>query len=283
MSWTPESSAIRITPALEKEISEALPDQIKLIMARAAIEQQLVTPDQYNPSLLHPTELADHAPRKFAKHVTLNGTKYLLEGGSPEELANAETSLYQQVLEQSAEPPAGQHRDAQGRFVSDDTGETPQEKAAREQEAANRAELELAWKRGDITAEAYLEKSGAITAYLQNHGMNPEALTAVSDLVYQNTWQAATEQFLNSPEGESWPGGDENKNILAAILEENGMTEPSAENLVAAFRYAQEQGLLVENPETTQFQQIGEATSVADIRAALGRPASSESSGIFNR
>src|SRR6266849_2594322 len=240
MSHTPESSAIRITPALEKEISEALPDQIKLIMARAAIEQQMVTPDQYNPSLLHPTELADHAPRKFAKHVTLNGTKYLLEGGSPEELANAETSLYQQVLEQSAEPPAGQHRDAQGRFVSDDTGETPQEKAAREQEAANRAELELAWKRGDITAEAYLEKSGAITAYLQHHGMNPEALTAVSDLVYQNTWQAATEQFLNSPEGESWPGGDENKNILAAILEENGMTEPSAENLVAAFRYAQE-------------------------------------------
>ncbi len=279
MSHTPESSAIRITPALEKEISEALPDQIKLIMARAAIEQQLVTPDQYNPSLLHPTELADHAPRKFAKHVTLNGTKYLLEGGSPEELANAETSLYQQVLEQSAEPPAGQHRDAQGRFVSDDTGETPQEKAAREQEAANRAELELAWKRGDITAEQYLEQSGAIGTYLENHGVSPDALVAVTELVTHNTWAACTEAFLNSPEGESWPGGEENKNILAALLEENGMIEPTVENLTAAYRFAQEQGLLVENPETTQFQQIGEATSVADIRAALGRP----STGLFDR
>jgi hypothetical protein len=242
-------------------------------MARAALEQALVTPDPYNPQLLHETELAAHAPRKFAKHVTLNGTKYLLEGSSPEELANAETSLYEQVLGQGDN---GQARDAQGRFVHE---QTPEEKAAGELEVSKRAELELKFKRGDITAEAYLESSGAITAYLQNHGVSPDALVAVTDLVTQNTWALATEEFLQGA-GSDWPGGEENKNILAAILEENGMTEPSVENLSAAYRFAQEQGLLVENPDTVQHNSIAEALSVESIREALGRPLSS---GLFDR
>src|SRR6266849_6078460 len=120
MSWTPESSAIRMTPALQEEISKAQPDEIKAILGRAALEQSLVTPDPYNPSLLHPTALADHAPRKFGKVVTINGVNYALEGGSPEELAHAETSLYQQVLEKGDN---GQARDAQGRFVAEPTPE----------------------------------------------------------------------------------------------------------------------------------------------------------------
>jgi len=203
-----------------------------------------------------------------------------LEGGSPEELANAETSLYQQVLEQSAEPPAGQHRDAQGRFVRDDTGETPEAKAAREQDAVKRADLELRFKRGDISSAEYLESSGAITEYLQNHGVNQDALVAVSDLVYQNTWSQATEQFLNSPEGESWPGGEQNMRMLAALMEENGMTEPSVDNISRAYEYARENGLLVANPETEAHNAIADATSVDAIRTALGRP---NSSGLFDR
>jgi hypothetical protein len=274
MSFGTPDSAIRMTPALEKEISEALPDQIKSIMARAAIEQSLVTADSYNPSILIPTALADHAPQKFSKYVTINNTKYLLEGGSPEELANAETSLYEQVLGQGDN---GQARDAQGRFVHE---QTPEEKAAGELEASKRADLELAWKRGDITTEQYLEKSGAINTYLTEHGMNPDALATVSDAIYQNTWAAATEAFLNSPQGESWPGGQTNMELMGRILEENNMTEPTVENLSAAFQYASENGLLVENPETAAHHAISEANSVEDIRTALNRP--TQSSGLFN-
>jgi len=272
MSWTPESSAIRMTPALEKEISEALPEQIKAILGRAAYEQGLVVPDAANPQILHPTALAANAPRKFAKYVTVDGQRHLLEGGSPEELANAETDLYQQLFEKSDD---GQARDAQGRFVAQPTAE---EKAAQELATANRAELELKFKRGDITAEQYLEQSGAIGTYLQNHGILPEALTAVSELVTHNSWAAATEEFLQGA-GSDWPGGEENKNILAAILEENGMTEPTVENLSAAYRFAQENDLLVENPETAAHNKIAEANCVEDIRTALNRP----SSGLFDR
>jgi hypothetical protein len=273
MSFGTSDSAIRMTPALEKEISEALPDQIKSIMARAALEQALVTPDPYNPSLLHPTELSEHAPRKFGKVLTINGVKYALEGGSPEELAHAETSLYEQVLGQGDNEQA---RDAQGRFVAEPTAE---EKAAGELQAANRAELELRFKRGDITSAQYLEESGAITEYLENHGVNPDALVALTDLVAQNTWATAVDSFLNSDAGNDWPGGQTNMELMGRILEETGMTEPTVENIAAVWNYMRENDLAVENPEIAQQQQISEAASVEDIRAALGRP----STGLFDR
>jgi hypothetical protein len=277
MSFSTSDSAIRMTAQLEKEISEALPDQIKSIMARAAIEQSLVTADPYNPQLLHPTELADHSPRKFGKVVSINGVKYAIEGRSPEELANAETSLYQQVLE-GGDNNNEQARDAQGRFVRE---QTPEEKAASELEVAKRADLELAWKRGDITAEQYLEKSGAINTYLTEHGMNPDALATVSDAIYQNTWQAATEQFLNSEAGADWPGGADNLALAAQILEQSPelMKQPSAEALATVWQYIKENNLALPNPETEAHNAIADATSVADIRAALGRP----STGLFDR
>jgi hypothetical protein len=138
MSFTPEQSAIRMTRQLEEEIASASPEQLKAILGRAAYEQGLVVPDTANPQILHPTELADHAPRKFGKVVSINGVKYALEGGSPEELANAETSLYQQVLE-GGDNNNEQARDAQGRFVRE---QTPEEKAAGELEASKRADWE---------------------------------------------------------------------------------------------------------------------------------------------
>jgi hypothetical protein len=266
-----------MTPALEKEISEALPDQIKSIMARAALEQALVTPDPYNPSLLHPTALADHAPRKFGKYITINSTKYLVEGASPEELANAETSLYEQVLGQGDNNE--QARDAQGRFVHEPT---PEEKAAGELEASNRADLELRFKRGDITAEQYLEQSGAVATYLQNHGMDPEALIAVSDLVYTNTWAQSTEAFLNSEAGADWPGGEANLALAAQILEQSPelLNQPSAEALATVWQYMKENNLALPNPETEAHNTIAEATDVNQIREALNRP--TQSSGLFN-
>jgi hypothetical protein len=112
--------------------------------------------------------------------------------------------------------------------------------------------------------------------------MNQDALVAVSDLVYQNTWSQATEQFLNSPEGESWPGGSENLAIATKLLEENPelMNNPSADALAAVWNYMRENDLAVPNPEVTQLQQIGEATDVNQIREALNRP--TQSSGLFN-
>jgi hypothetical protein len=278
MSFTPENSAIRMTRQLEEEIALASPEQLKAILGRAAYEQRLVVPDAMNPQILHETELAAHAPRKFGKYITINGVKYALEGGSPEELAQAETSLYQQVLE-GGDNNNEQARDAQGRFVRE---QTPEEKAAGELEASNRADLELAWKRGDITAEQYLEKSGAINTYLTEHGIIPEALATVSDAIYQNTWQQATEQFLNSDAGQDWPGGEANLALAAQILEQSPelMQQPSADALATVWQYMKENNLAVENPEVTQLKQINEATDVNQIREALGRPSSS---GLFDR
>jgi hypothetical protein len=67
------------------------------------------------------------------------------------------------------------------------------------------------------------------------------------------------------------------------LLEQNPdlMNNPSADALAAVWNYMRENDLAVPNPEVTQQQQISEATNVADIRAALGRP--DGSSSLFDR
>jgi hypothetical protein len=229
-----------------------------------------------NPQILHETELAAHAPKRFAKTIIVDGQKHILEATSPEELLNAESAFLRQALEQGNNNE--QARDAQGRFVRE---QTPEEKAAGELEVSKRADLELAWKRGDITAEQYLEKSGAINTYLTEHGMNPDALATVSDAIYQNTWQAATEQFLNSEAGADWPGGADNLALAAQILEQSPelMKQPSAEALATVWQYIKENNLALPNPETEAHNAISEANSVESIREALGRPSSS---GMFD-
>jgi hypothetical protein len=112
--------------------------------------------------------------------------------------------------------------------------------------------------------------------------MNPDALATVSDAIYQNTWQAATEAFLNSEAGADWPGGERNLALAAQILEQSPelLNQPSADALARVWEYIKENNLALPNPETEAANAISEATSVESIREALGRPSSS---GFFDR
>ena len=62
-------------------------------------------------------------------------------------------------------------------------------------------------------------------------------------------WAAATEKFLHSKAGASWPGGIVNMTVLSRILEANGRAKPSVENITRAYRLMKRRGLLVANPE----------------------------------
>src|SRR5579863_6264460 len=143
--WSPEDSAIRMTPEIQKALETADVEQIKSIMADAAVAQGLATRDYYSPDVLLPTELANAAPKKFAKVLTINGEKRVLEGETEAALLAAEANLYRGLFSQPApavtETPA---RDAAtGRFV-----ERPDDNAAAD--AAAKVELELKFKRGEI-------------------------------------------------------------------------------------------------------------------------------------
>jgi len=62
----------------------------------------------------------------------------------------------------------------------------------------------------------------------------------------ETEWQTATAEFLNTPEGQHWPGGANNLTILGWLLRENGLQD--AEDKVAALRVVahemRERGLL---------------------------------------
>jgi hypothetical protein len=88
--------------------------------------------------------------------------------------------------------------------------------AKKEAEAATarKAELELNFRSGNITAAEYIEQSGAMSEYLASQGVPLDQLKQVVEQTQMNSeaqsWADAVEDFKNSPAGNDWPGGDGN-------------------------------------------------------------------------
>jgi hypothetical protein len=261
MSWTPEDSAIKVTPEIKKALETASTEQIKEIMARAAVDQGLVRRDIFSPDVLIPTPLASAAPKQIAKTVTVDGVKHIIEGATEMELAQNETTLYRKLFAQPtvAAQTEEQPRNERGQFVS-------------AEDAATKAELELAFKRGDISTSDYLQRSGAVADYLAKEGVSIDALKATVDqnqaASYEKSWQQATAEFLSHSD---WPGLESNRARLGATILELGLVDsPSVESLQRAYDHMKKNNLLVENPQTVQAQKIANAKTVAELQAVVG-------------
>src|SRR6476646_10456125 len=149
MAHMASESAIRATKSLEDQISAAGSQaEIQQILREAAVEQKLVVPDIYDPNVLIPTEAAVQ-PRNFAKTVTINGQKHVIEGSTETELAQTENALYRKLFAQPAaaartEPTrdadTGRFRSAADQTVSDD----------------DKAALALQFQIGTISAAEYI-------------------------------------------------------------------------------------------------------------------------------
>jgi hypothetical protein len=88
------------------------------------------------------------------------------------------------------------------------------------------------------------------------------------------SWQTAGEQFRNSEAGKSWPGGEANQQILAKIIRDNNLTDgiegDKVAALVAAYEYARENNLLVENEADAYKRRILDAKTPEELRQAAG-------------
>jgi hypothetical protein len=108
--------------------------------------------------------------------------------------------------------------------------------------AAERAELDLQFKRGQITSQEYLDRSGAVKDYLEAQGIPlddlRETVEQTSHKRFQQSWADATETFLHSEAAKGWPGGDRNKTLLGNKLNELGLVD--ADDKVAAMAIAYE-------------------------------------------
>ena len=269
----PKDSSWTVTPEMEEAIKNANAEEIKEIFRAQAVAQGLATQeDSFHPEILTPSELSTHAKTR-SKTVTVNGETFEISGSTDEELVAKELQLFRELIHPQEQPTVQAQRDPQnGRFIS------------AEQQAAN-AELELRFKRGEISTDDYLTQSGAIERHLEAQGIDVNSLREVSGRGFVQSWASATEKFLHSAEGESWPSGEANLKIVAEILETNNLldAEDKQAAIAAAVNFAREHDMLVSNPATESANAISRADNHEDIRAlgrrALGQPAS----GYFER
>ena len=269
-----DASAIKATPSVEAEINAAQSvSQISEILHRAALDQKLYEPDPYDrdgkdwSTMRIVPQPAQQAAQTAAlsKTITVNGITYALTG-TAEDLTRLETELYRAALQTKTAPSQEQPRDAaSGRFVEqhvDDAAET------------NRlADLQLRFQLGQLDAASYIRESGAITSYLNEQGVDIDALKEFSATKQtervEKSWASATEEFLQGA-GASWPGGTANQQKIGEVLLQMDAAEsPSAENLARAFAYMRSNGL-IDNTESQTHEAISSARTPEELREALG-------------
>jgi hypothetical protein len=170
---------------------------------------------------------------RFKRVETIGGREFAFEADSELELANIINNAYRVAYAvQTPEP----------QVVEPVVDPAVAAKAA-EDAAVAKVELELKFKRGDISAADYIEQSGAMADYLAKQGVPLDALrNAVArnqDAAEEQSWEQATQIFLNSPAGETWPGGQKNLALIGTTLLALGLE--NATDKVAAYAQAYEQ------------------------------------------
>jgi hypothetical protein len=284
MAHTPDDSAIRVNATLEEKLRGATHEEIKELLKEAAVSQSLAV-REWDQSILTPTELAGTAPKQVGKVIVLNGVKHSLVAEDEAGLLAQENGLYRAALEQ---PVTTQQiieplRNERGQFVSAEDADR-----ANQLELVRRTELDLKFKRGEISAADFIEQSGAVQNYLEKAGVPMEDLRSAvqekSSQRFEQSWAQATEEFLHSPEGSDWIGGEENKNILGRLIAENQLIDqPSAATLAKIWNHMKENSLAVENADTSYQQELSEAQSPSEINAVNHKYFGGSGSGLFNR
>lgn len=187
---------------------------------------------------------------------------------------------------------------------------------AAEDAAAAKADLELKFKRGEISASDYIEQSGAVDEYLTKKGIPVDALKDVveqrQNSKVEQSWADATAAFLQSPSGADWPGGARNLEVIGlkiqslTFVDANGQVRSlvDAPDKVAALAQAYASmkssnmvfpGDQVETTTPSATEQaaatekaaadkvIAEAAAVVAQRAAAAVKTPSTSSSLFGR
>jgi hypothetical protein len=230
--FTPKDSPITLTAEQEKHVGELTKvDEITEYMKTLALEQGLIRPLNEGSQIF--VDVPQSArPQQVTKTITVNGETKTFPGTTEAEVDAAQIAFFRTLNSQHhpLDPATGQ-------FVSPtDQGKRDEDAAVR---AAAAADLELRWKRGEISGSEYLEKSGAMEQYLANRGLDVESLKAAAedkraDAVYVNSWAEATREFIKK--NPDWPGGENLKTAMGTKLAELGLTgQPSVESLERAY------------------------------------------------
>lgn len=197
----------------------------------------------------------------FKQTEVINGREFIFEAPTELELERMIANAYRvaSAVKETTEEP---------KPAAVDPNQAALDKAAAEAEATAKTELELKFRRGEISASEYIEQSGAVKNYLEKQGLPLEALKASveenANRKYEQSWADAVEEFKKGP-GSDWPGGENNQEIMGLQIQALGLLE--AEDKVAALAQVYEHMKsrdMVVPPKVS----VSTDTSVADAAAA---------------
>ena len=173
------------------------------------------------------------------------------------------------------------------------------ERRAAEERASNLADLELKFKRGEISTADYIEQSGAMDEFLAKKGVPLSALKEAVDQTqnsqFEKSWAQATEEFLRSPAGADWPGGNQNLQIIGMQIQSMNLLDApdKVAALVRAYNAMKESHMVFPAEQTAPVVTPPAAAAVVapaavDAPAAVAAPAAaaaprvaSSSSSLF--
>jgi hypothetical protein len=253
-------------PALIEALKNAAsPDEMVGIRNRWLIAHGATTPDNSGKLNLDNFQDPAAAAGSVSRTVTIAGRSQVFTAGTILDLERAIGVALQAAI---ADGRSTQPRGTDGKFVS-----------RREMNPAEKVELDLRFRRGEINAADYLKQSGELeTAFstFAKDKLGVDLDQLATDQQTSDTWRTVTEQWLRSPEGSTWEGGDENLRRIMLMIEANGLEySPSVQTLNSVVNFMRQNHLLVPYEGATQ-NAINKAQSVEEInsaaRASLGMP-----------
>jgi hypothetical protein len=262
MSNSPKDYPIQLSEAQIEHIQTLMPDQISVYLHGLELSAGLRVRDSLNPDVIHEVQQPEPAVRAAATaaskvSVTVSGLTF---SGTQAEVdaqmlayfraANARGEL------QTTNDTAPRNSDGTFRKQTQEH-ELSADEATKLRE---RAQLDLQWRTGQISTEAYMERTGIFETYAREKlgiETDPTRREQKENEQIASSWQAATEAFLQGP-GNDWPGGEQNKERLKnKIIELNLTDNPSAESLHQAF-------LAIKAEDATTPEQMREALGIND-------------------
>jgi hypothetical protein len=233
-------------------------------------------------------------PQTFSKTANIAGREMAFEASSALEV--------EQLIRQ-----AHQVAEALQPESSNSSGDRHNEESE-EMRIVRQSELELRFKRGEISAADYLRQSGAVDDYLESKGISVDALKETvqekANTAFVQSWSEATEIFKNGV-GADWPGGQNNLQLIGLKIAELGLVDATdkAGALATAYAEMKRTGLIF-SPEHDEQKAVEDALknaspqeiiqswkeslltqgkSIDEANDGFVRSFSKTSSGIFGR
>jgi len=253
MSETPATTPVVLNPEITKAIQDATnPADIRAAIIAEAAKRRDAAADTAAADAAAAAKTAEDAAKVaadaeaakvaaaaapaaegFIRTETIGGKELTFSAGSELELERMVNNAFK-VAYALQDP---------GASAPDPAREAAAAAAAAQAEvdrAAAKADLELKFKRGDISAQDYIEQSGAIKDYLEKQGIPldelRESVEKNRSRGFEQSWEEATQEFLKGPGSQDWPGGEANREIIGMKIAALGLVD--AEDKVAALAQA---------------------------------------------